>query len=90
MPKVRFTPNLKRFYPTLQPTQVEAETVAQLLEEIEELHPGICAYIVDEHGSLREHVNIFVGGELIHDKAKLSDPLGPQDEVYILQALSGG
>ena len=90
MPKVRFTPNLKRFYPTLQPTVIEAHTVAELLSQVEVLHPGICAYLIDEHGRLREHVNIFIGSELIHDKVKLSDPIGPQDEVYILQALSGG
>jgi sulfur-carrier protein len=90
MAKVRFTPNLKRFYPTLQPLQLEANTVAELLQQIEAVHPGLRAYLVDEHGRVREHVNIFVRDELIHDKVALSDPLGPNDEVYILQALSGG
>lgn len=90
MPKVRFTPNLKRFYPTLQPMVVEGDTIAEVLTYVEDLHPGLCAYLVDEQGRLREHVNIFIGDTLIHDKSRLSDPVGPQDEVYILQALSGG
>jgi sulfur-carrier protein len=90
MAQVRFTPNLKRFFPQLQPLQVEAQTVATLLLQCDKVHPGLRAYLVTEHGSLRAHVNIFVGDELIHDKIGLSDPIGPHDEIYILQALSGG
>jgi molybdopterin synthase sulfur carrier subunit len=90
MPTVRFTPNLKRFFPTLRPVQVDADNVAALLQQVEALHPGLRAYLVDEHGALRTHVNIFVGDELIHDKTGLSDGLRQDDEVYILQALSGG
>jgi sulfur-carrier protein len=90
MAKVRFTPNLKRFFPTLAPLQLEAETVADLLIQVENHHPGIAAYLIDDQGSLREHVNIFVGDELIKDKQRLTDPLQADDEVYILQALSGG
>ena len=90
MAKVRFTPNLKRFFPTLQPLSVEAQTVADLLLQCESAYPGMRAYLVDEHGSLRTHVNIFIGDELILDKVGLSDAIRPTDEVYILQALSGG
>ncbi len=90
MAQVRFTPNLKRFFPELRPMQIAAHTVATLLLECDKVHPGLRAYLVDEHGSLRTHVNIFVGEELILDKVGLTDPIGPKDEVYILQALSGG
>lgn len=90
MPKVRFTPNLKRFFPQLLPLEIEAQTVAELLAQVETIHPGLRAYLVDEHGSLRTHVNIFIGDELIHDKIGLSDPVRSTDEIYILQALSGG
>lgn len=90
MPIVRFTPNLKRFYPDLRPTQVEAGTVAEIVHALEALFPGLPAYIVDEHGALRHHVNIFIGNEHAEDRKRLSDPVQPDDEVYILQALSGG
>jgi molybdopterin converting factor small subunit len=69
---------------------LEADTVAALLVLVENHHPGIAAYLIDDQGALREHVNIFVGDELIKDKLRLSDPLRSEDEVYILQALSGG
>lgn len=70
--------------------QVGATTVADLVAEIEAVHPGIAAYIIDEHGALRKHVNIFLNGSLIKDKTGLSDVIADGDEVYIMQALSGG
>ena len=46
--------------------------------------------MTDERGSLRKHVNIFVDEELLADRAALSDPLGRDARVFIMQALSGG
>jgi sulfur-carrier protein len=90
MAHVRFTPNLKRFFPSLSAVEVPANNVAEVMDRIEEIHPGIKAYLVDDQGALREHVNVFARGEMINDRASLTDQLAPHDEVYILQALSGG
>ncbi|MDA0196010.1 MAG: MoaD/ThiS family protein [Bacteroidetes bacterium] len=87
---VKFTANLKRFYPELEPITAQGETVAEVLREIENHHKGIKDYIVDEADELREHVNIFIGNELIKDREKLGDAVKPDDEIYIMQALSGG
>lgn len=90
MALVKFTANLKRFYPELQPTEVEGQTVSDVVNEIELMHKGIKDYIVDESGELRKHVNIFIGNELIKDRIGLTDHAGEKDEIYIMQALSGG
>lgn len=90
MAKVRFTSNLKRFYPDLAEMRIDKSTVRQLLDDVEQAHPGLKDYIVDETGCLRKHVNIFIGNDMISDREQLSDRLTPQDEVYIMQALSGG
>lgn len=90
MPKVKFTSNLKRFYPGLDTVEVNGKTVAQALEEINKEYEGIRDYIVDERGVLRKHVNIFIGNHLIKDRKALTDELVEKDEVYIMQALSGG
>ncbi len=87
---VKFTANLKRFYPDLVPTQVKGETVSDVVNEIEKMHKGIKDYIVDESGELRKHVNIFIDNELIKDRKSLTDSAGDTDEIYIMQALSGG
>ena len=90
MPTVRFTPNLKRFFPDLQTTEVEAKTIAQLVIQVNQRWDGLADYIVDEHGRLRKHVNIFIGEDQIHDEETLSDPLNQDSKVFIMQALSGG
>jgi hypothetical protein len=33
---------------------------------------------------------VFVDGELIDDREHLGDPVGPEAEIYVMQALSGG
>lgn len=90
MPKVKFTYALKRFYPELDEMQVDGATVAEVVANIGRAYPKLPAYLVDEHGSLRKHVNIFIGNKLIKDRSQLADVVGDQDEVYIMQALSGG
>ncbi len=87
---VRFTPALRRFFPDLEERRTEATTVAELMKEIDHIFPGIAAYIVDDQGAVRKHVNIFIGEDMIEDRLKLSDRLEANDVVFIIQALSGG
>ena len=90
MATVKFTANLKRFYPDLTPGEFEGNNVAQVLEAVNELYPGIKGYIVDEQGKLRQHVNIFIHNAMVKDKDTLTDQVKSEDEIYIMQALSGG
>lgn len=90
MTVVKFTSNLKRFFPTLNPIQVNARDLPTLLDRINDQHPGLKDYVVDEQGRLRKHVNVFIGNDLIKDREQLSDKIQEYDEVYIMQALSGG
>lgn len=90
MAKVSFTHALKRFYPDLGPVTVEGKNMAEILDAINQRFPGLKDYLVDDQGRLRQHVNIFIGENLIKDKTDFLDPVGERDEVYIFQALSGG
>ncbi len=90
MPKVSFTSALQRFFPDLNTVEVEGTTIHAVIEQINEQYPGLKDYIVDEQGQVRKHVNIYVGKELINDRNALSDEVGETQEVFILQALSGG
>ena len=90
MPIVRFTSALQRFFPDLTSLDVEQRDLQEILSAINEKWPGIKDYLVDEQGRLRKHVNIFVDGQLIEDRDRLSDLVGSGSEVYFFQALSGG
>lgn len=89
MALVVFTANLQRHVPC-PPTTVVAATVREALDQVFDATPRLRGYVVDERGALRKHMTVFVDGELIKDRASLSDPVGPDGEVYVMQALSGG
>ncbi len=90
MAHIKFTPNLKRFFPDLTEIEVDAQTVSDVITQVDNRWRGLADYIVDEQGALRKHVNIFVGDELIHDKQNLTDAVTADTKIYIMQALSGG
>jgi hypothetical protein len=90
MPQVQFTRHLTRFFPTLEALTLEVATVAELVQALDKKHPGLGAYLVDERGRLRQHVNIYVGDALVRDRERLSDPLESNTQVFVMQALSGG
>jgi molybdopterin synthase sulfur carrier subunit len=90
MAKVKFTSALKRFFPAISEMEIQGATVKEMLYNVEQTHPGILQYLTDDSGRLRQHVNIFVKGELIKDRVTLNDRVASQDEILIFQALSGG
>jgi hypothetical protein len=86
---VSFTPNLERHVEC--PTKsVEGATVREVLDRVFAENPKLRGYVVDEQGALRHHMLIFVDGEQITDRAKLSDPVRSNSELYVMQSLSGG
>jgi molybdopterin synthase sulfur carrier subunit len=90
MPTVKFTYALKRFFPKLKDTPASGNSLQEVFKEIEINYPGLVSYVLDERGSLRRHVNIFIDGKMINDRNKLSDSFSSNSEIYIMQALSGG
>ena len=90
MAKVKFTSALNRFFPQLTEMEIEGNTVKDALLVVEKKYPGMMNYLVEEDGSLRQHVNIFLGDSLIKDREKLNDVIHDEDEILIFQALSGG
>ena len=66
--------------------EVEGATAAEVLRRLQELHPEIAGWVLDERGELRRHVNVFVGEQ----RAGLETAVGAGDSLYVLQAISGG
>jgi hypothetical protein len=69
---------------------VRGRTVREVLEAAFAENPQARGYVLDDQGGLRRHMMIFVGGRMIANRAELSDRVGPEDTVDIMQALSGG
>jgi molybdopterin converting factor small subunit len=69
--------------------QVEADgtSVGELFEDLDMRFPGLRFRAIDEQGKFRRHIRCFVNGEQTFD---LDRALAAQDEVVLVQALSGG
>ena len=52
--------------------------------------PGARDRVLNELGEVRTHINIFVDGTNIRHAGGLDAPVGPDSEVIILPAVSGG
>jgi molybdopterin converting factor small subunit len=90
MVAVRFSKHLTRHLSIRVAVEAAGENVSELLSDLERQFPGVSAYIVHENGALRQHVNVFLGDELIADRKHLTDSIKAVSEVSIMQALSGG
>ena len=70
-------------------SQVEARgaTLGALFDDLDQHFPGIRFRVVDEQGKIRPHMRVFINGA---QAMELSHPLSENDEIALVQALSGG
>jgi sulfur-carrier protein len=86
MALVRLRGPLKRLAGGRAEHTVDAGTVGELLRELEQAQPSLSGWILDERGSIRRHINVFVDGEY----AEEDTPVGPGARLDVLPAISGG
>ena len=67
--------------------EASGATLATAIEDLDRQYPGIRFRMIDEQDRMRPHIRFFINGELTRD---LEHPLRTTDEVFIVQALSGG
>ena len=89
MPKVVFTANLNR-YLEVPSSVVAGGTVREALDTVFRENPKLRGYVLDDQGRLRQHVVVFIDGNMIEDRTQLSDAVDHDAELYVMQALSGG
>ena len=82
-----FIPSALRSYTESSEAQACGGTLAEVLADLDGSYPGIRFRMIDEQDRIRPHIRIFVNGEQIRN---LSQALAENDEVIIVQALSGG
>jgi molybdopterin synthase sulfur carrier subunit len=65
---------------------IDGATVSELLRRLEQAHPDMQGWILDERGHIRRHINVFVNGELGTEASAVGD----NDRIDVLPAISGG
>ena len=89
MGQISFTTNLQRHL-SCPPGRVQRGTVREALDGVFAGNPQLRSYLLDEHGRLRRHVNVFINDQTVSDRVGLSDAVTAEDDIYVFQALSGG
>lgn len=70
--------------------EIEGATVAEALANLEATHPGFQEQLLDEDGSIRRFVNIFVSDDDIRFMQGLDTPIEPGSVLSIVPAVAGG
>jgi molybdopterin synthase sulfur carrier subunit len=69
---------------------VEAKTVGEMLDALDQKHPGIKERVCDDKGAVKRFINVFVNEEDIRFQDNLQTPLPDGADVSILPAIAGG
>lgn len=89
MPGIAFSPNILS-HVQVDVDHVNGQSVRDALEEVFSRHPRLRSYLFDDDGSVRKHIAVIVNGEPVKDRKSLSDSVRDEDEIFLMQALSGG
>lgn len=89
MVSVEFASSITR-HATVTESMVSPGTLSEVLDRIFADHPILKGYVLDDQGSVRKHVAVFINDRTIRDRDRLTDLVKQDDRVYVIQALSGG
>ncbi|MCS7171273.1 MAG: MoaD/ThiS family protein [Aquificaceae bacterium] len=87
---VRIPTPLRRITNGQGEVQVQATTVKEAIDRLEELYSGFRERLVDEHGEVRKFVNLYVNDEDIRFLKGLDTELKDGDVLSIVPAIAGG
>lgn len=88
--KVRIPTPLQKLTNEQEEVEVKAASIRELIDGLEQKHPGIKARICDDSGHIRRFVNVFLNEEDIRFLNKEETSLKEGDEVSIIPAIAGG
>ena len=70
--------------------QVDADSVAHLLDALEGRYPRLRFKLRDESGRLRRYVRVFVDGTDVSTTTGVATPLNGAQSIDILHSIAGG
>ncbi len=73
-------------------SKIEAtgDTVGDLIQQVEQAHPGVADRVLDGDGHVKRFINIFVNDDEIRTKDGLETSVTASDKVSIVPAMAGG
>ena len=88
--ELRIPSPLRRFTDGQSKLEVNATSVREILDELFQTYPVIKNQLIEEDGSLRNFVNIFIDGEDVRQKGGLDAEVKDGADVRIIPSIAGG
>lgn len=88
--QVRIPTPLRKLTQNEELVVIKAATVGDAIAELQSRFPGIRERLLDEQGSVRRFVNLYVNEEDIRFLQNQQTPLKDGDEISIIPAIAGG
>jgi len=90
MPTIRIPTPLRKLTNNQEEVSASGATLGAILDELNKSYPGLGERIVDENGTIRRFVNIFVNDEDVRFLQEKETPVQEADIVSIVPAIAGG
>lgn len=87
---VRIPTPLRKFTDQKDVVVVEGASVAEVLDQLTDVHPELKSRIFKDDGTVRRFVNLFANDEDIRFQDNLETELADGDELSIVPAIAGG
>jgi molybdopterin converting factor small subunit len=88
--KVKIPTQLRSLTDGSSEVEASGDTISAVIEDLERNHPGIKERILDESGSLRRFVNVYVGDEDVRFLQGIDSPVDEGGSISIIPAVAGG
>jgi len=88
--EVRITTVFRKFTDGASSVELQAGTIADLVEQLERHYPGMKGQLLTEDGDLHRFVNVYVNDEDARYLEKLETKVSEGDTVSLLPSVAGG
>ncbi|MER8085800.1 MoaD/ThiS family protein [Streptomyces sp. NPDC094048] len=88
--KVRIPTILRTYTAGRAEVPAEGSTLSQVIESLEQNHPGIAARVLDDQGKLRRFVNVYVNDDDVRFEGGLETATPDGAGISIIPAVAGG
>jgi len=88
--KVRIPTPLRKLTNNEELIEIDAKTIGDAIVELQSRYPGIQERLLDDSGSVRRFVNVYVNEEDIRFLENQKTQLKDGDEISIIPAIAGG
>jgi molybdopterin synthase sulfur carrier subunit len=70
--------------------EASGATLADVFADIDRRHPGFRSRVLDDRGTIRSYVNVYVGDIDARDSGGLGTAVPEGSEVMVIPAMAGG